>query len=115
MSETKAAVVSESSSLWLTPSIGNVFKPALLSWRQPRTYHPFLVRESPLSLSHIVGNCSINVDVFGRDKPEIRGRFGEFLSSLLFLSARSSISCFSERASGPDSQLPKMLAIWTVS
>jgi hypothetical protein len=32
----------------------------------------------PLSLTHNGGNCSINVDVFGRGEPEIRGRLQEF-------------------------------------
>ena len=65
MPETKAAVVSELSSLRLTPSIRNVWNPALLSWRQPRNYRLFLVRECPLSLTRNGGNCSINADVFG--------------------------------------------------
>jgi hypothetical protein len=82
--ETKAAVVSELSSLRLTPSIRNVLKPALLSWRQPRNCRLFLVRECPLSLTRNGGNCSINVDVFGRDEPEIPWQIWRILFPLQF-------------------------------
>jgi hypothetical protein len=46
--------VSELSSLRLIPSIRYALKLALLSWRQPRNYRLFLIRECLLNVTHII-------------------------------------------------------------